>query len=399
MRQLRIALIAISAALAGGPVAAQITYPGTLEELKAEVQQRADLGRHPINVYDPEVIREGLTLLHGKTEDDWACAWMQIGDRYWGQATRVESTDARAAMQLYQTAYTYYVLGRWPTPTSARKRESYEKGLQAFFAWDRLTELPTEVIELTVGEERIVGLLRMPAASAQPVPLVVLFSGLDGYKENGAMGGSLALARSGIAVLSLGSPGTVQTVRASTTAWRPLMQIIDQVTARPSIDAARVVLRGGSWGSYWASQLAHRYPDRFLGVVAQGPAIHGAFAAEQVQHVIDAGEYFFDWRIALSYALGTNDPSQLETLMPPLSLETQGVLDNPTPPMLLVNGVHDEIFPIEDMFLLLRRGSAKEAWVNPQGIHMGRETGVWENNRINAEIIMPWIMRQLSLTP
>jgi hypothetical protein len=324
---------------------------------------------------------------------------MQIGDRYLGQATRVESTDARAAMQLYQTAYTYYVLGRWPTPTSARKRESYEKGLQAFFAWDRLTELPTEVIELTVGEERIVGLLRMPAASAQPVPLVVLFSGLDGYKENGAMGGSLALARSGIAVLSLGSPGTVQTVRASTTAWRPLMQIIDQVTARPSIDAARVVLRGGSWGSYWASQLAHRYPDRFLGVVAQGPAIHGAFAAEQVQHVIDAGEYFFDWRIALSYALGTNDPSQLETLMPPLSLETQGVLDNPTPPMLLVNGVHDEIFPIEDMFLLLRRGSAKEAWVNPQGIHMGRETGVWENNRINAEIIMPWIMRQLSLTP
>jgi pimeloyl-ACP methyl ester carboxylesterase len=387
------------AAAVSAPGMAQVSYPGTLEELKADVQSRAERERHPVNGYDPAVIREGLTLLQGRTEDDWAIAWMQIADRYWAEALLQEARgDLQAAMQSYQAAYSYYVLARWPTPTSVKKREAYNKGLQAFFAWDRLTALPTEVIEMPVGQETIVGLLRMPAEGARPAPLLVLLSGLDGYKENGAMGGSLALARQGIAVLSLGSPGTVQTVRASTTAWRPLMEIIDQVLARPDIDAARVVLRGGSWGSYWAAQLAHRYADRFIGVVAQGPAIHGAFAADWVQHVVDAGEYFFDWRIALAYAFGTDDLSQIETLMPPLSLQTQGLLDNPTPPMLLVNGLHDEVWPIDDTFLLLKHGTAKQAWVNPQGIHMGRQTGVWNSGRINQEIINPWILGRFGVT-
>jgi esterase FrsA len=390
-------IVGATCLLCAAATMAQSTYPGTLEELKADVQRRAELERHPVNVYDPATIRKGLTLLRSKSEDDWADAWMQIADPYFSDAERAEADDPAAAMALYQLAYDYYVLARWPTPTSPRKRVAYQKGLQSFYAWDRLTELPTERIEMPVGDETIVGLLRMPAASGQPAPLIVQFSGLDGYKENGAMGGALAMARRGIAVLNLGSPGTVETVRASATAWQPVMQIIDRVTQRPDIDGSRVLLRGGSWGSYWAAQLAHRFPDRFVGAVAQGPAIAAAFSAAQVQHVVDAGEYFFDWRIALSYAFGTDDPASLEKLMPPLSLEAQGLLDGPTPPMLLVNGVHDEIFPIEDLFLLMTHGTAKEAWVNPQGIHMGRESGVWDSGRINSEIINPWMLRRLGL--
>jgi esterase FrsA len=397
MQPAKYVLVTACAVLVTASAAAQITYPGTLEELKAETVRRAELERHPINGYDPAVIREGVALLKGKSEDEWADAWMQIADRYMSEARQQEQHgDRPAAMSLYQQAYSYYVLGRWPTPTTERKRESYRKGLEAFYAWDKLTELPNEVVELEVGKEKIIGLLRMPAEGARPVPLIVTLSGLDGYKENSAMGGSLRLARQGIAVLSLGSPGTVQTVRASTTAWQPLMQIIDEVIARPAIDARRVVLRGGSWGSYWAAQLAHRYPDRFVAVVAQGPAVHGAFAAEWVQKVVGAGEYFFDWRPALAYAFGTDDLTQIERLMPPLSLEAQGLLDNPTPPMLLVNGLHDQVWPIEDTFLLLRHGTPKQAWVNPTGIHMGREPGVWDSARINAEVIDPWIADQLS---
>lgn len=128
--------------------------PRTLEELEAEVLSRAENQRHPVNVYDPAVIREGLTLLEGKTEDDGTNAWMQVADRY---------------------------------------------------------------------------------------------------------------------------------------------------------------------------------PDRFTGVVAQGPA---------------------------------------------------------------VDGFHDEVWPVEDTFLLLTRGTAKEAWINPQGIDMGRQPGVWDSARIDAEFIDPWILRR-----
>lgn len=393
-----LSIVAAIAVMLCLPAAAQTTYPGTLEELKAEVVRRAELKQYPVVVYDPEVVRGGAELLQGTTEDDWANAWIPIADGYNADAGQHEARDERElAMEDYLTAYRYYTLGRWPTPTSARKRESYDRSLQAFFAWDRLTELPTEVLEHQVGDESIVGLLRMPENTSQPVPLFVALGGLDGYKENAAMGPSLSFARQGIATLSLDAPGTVQTVRASTTAWRHLMEVIDEVIARPDIDASRVVLRGVSWGAYWSSQLAHRYADRFIGVVSHGPAIHGAFAAEWVQHVVDVREYFFDWRVALSYAFGTDDPSELESLMPPMSLETQGVLDNPTPPMLLVNGYRDEVWPIEDTFLLLERGTPKQAWVNPQGIHMGRDSDVWDSGRIEAEVIGPWILQRFEL--
>ena len=61
--------------------------------------------------------------------------------------------------------------------------------------------------------------------------------------------------------------------------------------------------------------------------MAQGSAIDGAFAAQQAQTVVDAGEYFFAWRIALSHAFGTDDPSTREDLMPaPVRSRPHGVL-------------------------------------------------------------------------
>ena len=38
--------------------------------------------------------------------------------------------------------------------------------------------------------------------------------------------------------------------------------------------------------------------------------------------------------------------------------------------MLLINGLRDTQVPIEDLFLLMRSGSPKEVWINPQGGHM-----------------------------
>jgi hypothetical protein len=44
-------------------------------------------------------------------------------------------------------------------------------------------------------------------------------------------------------------------------------------------------------------------------------------------------------------------------------LKTLGLLDQPSAPMLLVNGLKDSQIPIADLFLLLQHGDAKDAWV------------------------------------
>jgi esterase FrsA len=385
-----------------GSALAQRTFPGDLAALKAEVQRRAEIGRHPVEGYDPAEIRAGLATLASTSEDDWAAAWMAIGDRYAAEAERALDADSAAASANYESAYRYYVLARWPAPTSPNKQAAYRKGLETFRAWDRLTELPTEAIELKTAQGSLVGLLRLPARrSGAAAPLIVQLGGLDGYKENGAMGGALRLARAGVAVLSLDSPGSApQTVRASPEAWQTVLELIDRVTARPEIDAARVALRGNSWGGYWAAVLAHRAPERFVGVVAQGLAVHRAFDPRHIDAVVEAGEYLFDFPIALEYAFAdVTDRADLEARWAAMSLSRQGLLDEPTPPILLLNGVNDQIFPVQDLFLLLQRGSAKEAWINPKGIHMGREPGVWETARITNEIILPWLFRRLELPP
>jgi fermentation-respiration switch protein FrsA (DUF1100 family) len=79
-----------------------------------------------------------------------------------------------------------------------------------------------------------------------------------------------------------------------------------------------------------------------------------------------------------------------------MSLKNQGILEREAAPILLVNGVGDTQVPIDDLYLAFTtlKGAAKEAWVNPKGMHMGRSAD-WSTQRIRSEIVVPWMLKQL----
>jgi fermentation-respiration switch protein FrsA (DUF1100 family) len=79
-----------------------------------------------------------------------------------------------------------------------------------------------------------------------------------------------------------------------------------------------------------------------------------------------------------------------------MSLKAQGLLDKPSAPMLLVNGTKDTQVPIADLHLVASsvRGAPKEAWINPNGGHMGADRE-WGSVRIRQEITTPWLVRKL----
>ena len=81
-----------------------------------------------------------------------------------------------------------------------------------------------------------------------------------------------------------------------------------------------------------------------------------------------------------------------------LSLLDAGFLDKPSAPMLLVNGEKDTQQPIADLYLMMRHGDPKDAWVNPAGGHMGRSE-LWPQRKILDTVVMPWIERALSVQP
>ena len=62
-----------------------------------------------------------------------------------------------------------------------------------------------------------------------------------------------------------------------------------------------------------------------------------------------------------------------------------------------LNGEKDTQVPISDLYQLFHSGgSPKEAWVNPDGGHMGR-SAAWPDGKIFEKVVAPWIGRQLGL--
>jgi len=89
----------------------------------------------------------------------------------------------------------------------------------------------------------------------------------------------------------------------------------------------------------------------------------------------------------LASAFGGKAYDDWVALAPRLSLLDQGILDRPCAPLLLVNGVQDTVFPIQDMHLLLERGQAKMARFFADEGHMGGSQAI--------PVIVDWLVRQL----
>jgi len=51
--------------------------------------------------------------------------------------------------------------------------------------------------------------------------------------------------------------------------------------------------------------------------------------------------------------------------------------------------------PFEDFLLLMRKGSPKHAWVNPDGQTMGRSLTIKDDD-ITRTVIIPWVRDRLN---
>jgi esterase FrsA len=213
------------------------------------------------------------------------------------------------------------------------------------------------------------GAARLP----EPLPLVIHFCGVDSFKEDREkhVGGLLA---AGLPLLLIDMPGTGDApVVGSLDAERIFDAVFDWVGAQPRFDAGRVCLYGGSFGAYWSTKVAHTHRDRVACVVSQGGCAHLAFERAWLESA-QGGEYAFEFNETHAHAFRMG-VDEWKDFAPTLSLLRSGLLDEPCAPLLLVNGVRDSVYPIEDMHLLERHGSAKTARYFDAG-HMGvtRET-------------------------
>jgi dienelactone hydrolase len=189
-------------------------------------------------------------------------------------------------------------------------------------------------------------------------------------------------------------PGTGEApIKAAPGAERMLVEAVHYALQRPDVDKSRVIVYGASFGGFWATLLATKLKSELCGVVAQSPPVHDAFQPSRTMAMVNNREYLFGYVSAYSFMFGVTTLDQLAEVREQMSLKTQGYLDKPAAPMLVVGGALDSQVPISDIDLLLNSGQTpKDAWINPQGFHMGRDAKGWSGERVFETVVMPWII-------
>ena len=388
------------AALTPLVVFAQQRPERTIDEIKTEAIHRSEVGQYPLIGLDPGDVKEAFEKIHTKDKDEWAAAFMGVADRYFNEAKSLEKTDPAKANADYIRAWRLYSFGRWPIPASPGKQRAYVKGIEAFLAHARFWDPPLEVVHIPFEGSNIIGYLRLPKNPKGPVPLVIAVNGLDSRKED-LSESFAAILPYGIGFLAVDGPGTGQApIKVSETADRMLSRVIDYAQTRPEVDKTRLAVHGVSWGAYWAAKLAIVERARLRGVSSQSPPVDTFFQKDFLMNsLLGNREYLFDQVPALmSIFDGVTTMDELAAGLAKMSLVKQGLLGKPTTPMLVIGGVLDSQVPISDIYLLLSKGDVpKNAWINPQGGHLGRQVGVWPDPLIFKQVIIPWLVRTLDV--
>lgn len=349
--------------------------PKTLEEAKAWMQQRLQSRYHPMNALDlttgPALI-DGVPGLDGET---WGNYWRGQGETLQAQAARaLEVGDRDTAQALYGAAAGVYFLGRFPCPNHPTKQRCAEAERACYLAAAALWPQPVERVVVPfagrAGEGReVVLLLRRPTGVARP-RVVLMWGGVDAYKEQMTAASDALLAR-GLATVAMDNAGTGESpVKGEVDAERQFLCAMDWLADRADLDASRVALLGRSFGGYWATKLAHLVPHRLLAAVNWGGGAHHMFQPEWIGASRHPDSYLMELVETRCHMLGARDDDEYLAFFRRLSLLDQGLLDRPSAPLLLVNGKEDRQCPVADIDLLVQHGTPKCVRLFPGG-HMG----------------------------
>ena len=143
------------------------------------------------------------------------------------------------------------------------------------------------------------------------------------------------------------------------------------MSSQGHFDMSKVLVWGLSAGGYNAIRAAHTHSDRLLGAIGQGAGTHHFFSRSWLEK---AANHEYPWTAlpALTEKFGYKSEEEfLENAQKDFSLVENGIVEKNSCRLLLVNGTHDGLMPIEDSMLMMEYGRPKEARFFSGLLHMG----------------------------
>ncbi|KAL2824282.1 Alpha/Beta hydrolase protein [Aspergillus cavernicola] len=216
--------------------------------------------------------------------------------------------------------------------------------------------------------------IRIPdAASHNPVPCVLIMTGLDSYRPDNSQRTHEIIAR-GWGVVICEIPGTADSPadpadpKSPDRLWN---SVVEYLAYRPEFDMSKIAVWGLRAGGFYAVRAAHRHRARFAGCIAHGPGSHHFLDPQWLLKVEEHG-YPFPILRAWAKKFGFNNPAEFRIkVQRKFCLLTTGILGRPCTRLLLLNGIDDSVVPNKDGDTLCKDGSRREGRSCPELRHMG----------------------------
>jgi hypothetical protein len=247
--------------------------------------------------------------------------WDAYASTFFPQAEHLKriAQDAEAAgekekaSEYYLRSSAIYRIARFPAPRSEKQREAWKLGKDVCLKGLGMRPHPVKEVQIphTHGksdEEKVIPVYYLLPSSASPVPTVIIFTGLDGYRTELAVWME-GFRQIGIATIVLEIPGTGDcpaTASDPTSPDRLYSSLLDWVDEQKELDSKSVAIWAFSTGGYYAIRVAHTHGERLKGVVALGGGCHYMFD-EKWLGAVNALEYPFDLADTLAYKWGYGD--------------------------------------------------------------------------------------------
>ncbi len=357
----------------------------TPEDARAWLLERLERGAHPLDKVDPAAAREAIDSLRGLDPESWTACWDSAAEQY--AAAAAEAADPASRRQALLEAYRFSFLGRFPVPNHPAKERQYARARAFFLDATGLDDPPLQRVSVPFDDGELAFYVARPSG-VERAPVVIMWGGIDTWKEEmyDRLGG--LFRTKGVAVLLVDMPGVGESpILAGTDAERQWTPVFDWLAGQNDLDADRCAAVGASFGGYWAMKLAYTHRDRLRCAVNWGGGVHVTFTPEWQQRSRNASSYLMDLMPARARIFGGETFEDYVARCGELSLLDQGLLDQPSAPILLVNGRDDVQNSIDDIYLSLDHGDPKAARVFDGG-HMG-EGPV-------APTIAAWVLDNLS---
>ncbi len=311
-------------------------------------------------IEDMDELKATVAKVEATTEDKWVPLWSCVAKGYEDRGDELEAAgDLEAARKAFLTAKAYYSISRYPGAITPVKADACADLARAYQKASAHLDPPLEVVDVECDGKAIRSHFRAPK-SGQPAGAVLIMCGYDMLKEDRGWASQFAL-ENGLASLVMDAPGTGENPfvwdPSSVKAW---MAAIDYLAARHEVDENRIGAFGISRGGYSVMQLAGCYPERVKAVVANAGHPFGYQMTDQeTQDFVDARN------ARASFIFGTpGDETSFEiwsvahenNLFKSWALSEQGILENITMPVLMINGKHDHLAPVGNIHFMLENG-------------------------------------------